>query len=150
MHESSILTGAMASGKRFTGVVLSIGVTDNDGSPCADQDMLRSIATFIASLLRDNEFACPRDNEEFFILCPDPRGAEAHMRLTALSEQLWEYQLRNAHHFSLVLTWGSAEARNESLAEAVAEASARMQESRRTRGVVSVDPPRPEPGAATL
>ncbi|HZU27008.1 MAG TPA: hypothetical protein VFA04_15890 [Bryobacteraceae bacterium] len=139
MHETSVLSRAIASGKRFTGVVLSVGVTDNDGRPCSDNDLLRSIEIFIGSLLADTEFACRRGNDEFVIVCPDPRGAEAHMRLTAISEQLWDYQLRNAHRFSLVFAWGSAEARHESLAVAVAEASARMVETRRTRRVVSVD-----------
>jgi hypothetical protein len=148
MHEISLLSRAIASGKRFTGVVMSVGVTDNDGRSSSDHDLMRSIGIFIGSLLRDGEFACRRGHDEFLIVCPDPRGAEAHMRLTAISEQLWDYQLRNAHRFSLVFTWGSAEARHESLAEAVAEASARMSETRRTRRVVSVDLLRPPRVAA--
>lgn len=150
MYDAGVLQEAIASGRRFSGFVLSIGVTDNEGRACSDRDLMRTVGIFISSLLTDNEFACPRGNDEFLIVAPGPQGGEAQCRLTVISEQLWDYQLRNAHRFSLVFTWGSAEARHESLAESIAEASERMVETRRTRRVVSVDMLRTQPRAAAI
>jgi hypothetical protein len=150
MYDLSVLNRVIAGGGRFSGFVLSVGVCDNEGRALEDRDLLRSVGIFIGSLLAENEFACARGNDEFLIVCPGHYGAEAQLRLTAVSEQLWDYQLRNAQRFSLVFTWGSAEARGESLAETVAEAGERMREARRTRRLVSVDLLRSQPRAAAI
>jgi len=149
MNDDTALRSAMAAGKRFTGFAVCVGANDNDGRSC-DPDLLRSISAFIGSLLRDNEFGCRASNDEFLILCPNRHGAEAQLRLTAISEQLWDYQLRNSGRFSLCFTWGSAEARHEALADAVAGAKERMYETRRTRRVISVDMLRTQPHAAAM
>jgi hypothetical protein len=150
MHDEATLRRLILAGKRFSGFVLFIGVTDAHGRLATDKDLLRTIEIFVAGLLRENEFGCRYGADEFVVLLPEKHGEEAQLRLTTLSEQLWDYQLREAGRFSIVFAWGSAERHHESLGEGIAEAAERMQETRRTRRLVSVDMLRSQPRAAAI
>ena len=59
--------------------------------------------------------------------------AEAHRRLTAISEHLWDYQLRVAGTASILFTWGAVDVKRERLVDAISAATERMEQTRRTR-----------------
>ena len=145
MHDEATLRRLILAGKRFSGFVFFISVNNT-----TDKDLLRTIEIFIAGLLRENEFGCRYGADEFVVLLPEKHGNDAQLRLTALAEQLWDYQLREAGRFSIVFAWGSAELHHESLGEGIAEAAERMQDTRRKRRLVSVDMLRSQPRAAAI
>ena len=93
----------------------------------------------IASLLQGEDFACQTGADEFLILCPGERGKNAQRRLNEISEGLWDFQLRGLGTFSILFSWGDAQAQDELLSDAIAAASERMHQTRRTRKTVSLD-----------
>jgi hypothetical protein len=139
MHERVILNRAIASGKPFRGLVVSIGVNDLDGSSSQNIDMLKSIGSFIRGLLNGREFACCSGDAEFLIVCPALEGADAQRRLIRIAEQLWDYQLRGISTWSIVFSWGGADVHHQPLSEAVAMANEQMNDTRRGRRLVSID-----------
>jgi len=139
MHERVILNRAIASGKPFRGLVISIGVNDLDGSSLQNFDLLKSTGSFIRGLLNDREFACCSGDAEFLIVCPALGGADAHRRLIQIAEQLWDYQLRGISTWSIVFSWGGADVHHQPLSEAVAMANEQMNDTRRGRRLVSID-----------
>jgi len=150
MHDEAILRRLILSGKQFSGFIVFIGVTHPQGRLATDKDLLRTVEIFVSRLLRDNDFACRYGADEFVILCPEKHGNDAQIRLNRISEQLWDYQLREAGRFSLVFAWGSTEIHHQSLGEGIAEAAELMQETRRTRRLVSMDMLRSQPRAAAI
>jgi hypothetical protein len=139
MHERVFLNRAIASGKPFRGLVVSIGVNDLDGSSSRNIDLLKSIGSFIRGLLNGGEFACCSGDAEFLIVCPALEGADGHRRLIRIAEQLWDYQLRGISTWSIVFSWGGADVHHQPLSEAVAMANEQMNETRRGRRLVSID-----------
>jgi hypothetical protein len=148
MHERVILNRAIASGKPFRGLVVSVGVNDLDGSSSQNIDLLKSIGSFIRGLLNGREFACCSGDAEFLIVCPALEGADAQRRLIRIAEQLWDYQLRGISTWSIVFSWGGADVHRQPLSEAVSMASDQMNETRRGRRLVSIDSRVPSRNAA--
>jgi len=139
MHERVILNRAIASGKPFRGLVVSIGVNDLDGSSSQNIGLLKSIGSFIRGLLAGREFACCSGDGEFLIVCPALEGADAQRRVNQIAEQLWDYQLRGISTWSIVFSWGGADVHHQSLSDAVAMANEQMNDTRRGRRLVSID-----------
>jgi hypothetical protein len=52
--------------------------------------------------------------------------------------QLWDFQLRSLGSFQILFGWGGLEVRSESIEEAIASASERMQETKRSRKLLAV------------
>jgi hypothetical protein len=143
MHERVILNRAIASGKPFLGLVVSIGVNDLDGSSSQNIGLLKSIGSFIRGLLAGREFACCSGDGEFLIVCPALEGADANRRVNQIAEQLWDYQLRGLSTWSILFSWGGADVHQQRLADAIAMANQQMYQTRRGRKTVSVDSLRP-------
>jgi hypothetical protein len=139
MHERVILNRAIASGKPFLGLVVSIGVNDLDGSSSQNIGLLKSIGSFIRGLLAGREFACCSGDGEFLIVCPALEGADANRRVNQIAEQLWDYQLRGISTWSIVFSWGGADVHHQPLSEAVGMANEHMNDTRRGRRLVSID-----------
>jgi hypothetical protein len=139
MHERVILNRAIASGRPFRGLVVSIGVNDLDGSSSQNFGLLKSIASFIRGLLNGREFACCSGDAEFLIVCSALEGADAQRRVNQIAEQLWDYQLRGISTWSIVFSWGGANVHHQPLSEAVGMANEQMNETRRGRRLVSID-----------
>lgn len=150
MHDDATLRRLILAGKPFSGFIVFIGVRDSNGRLGSDKDLLRTIEIFISRQLGENEFGCRYGADEFVILCPGKHGNDAQRRLTAISERLWDYQLREAGRFAVVFSWGSAEIHHQSLGSGIAEAAELMQETRRTRRLVSLDMLRSQPRAAAI
>jgi hypothetical protein len=112
----------------FTGLVVLVGIA-NSRTPTREHPA----RPFIEGLLRPIDFACRYGKEEFLIICSGLRGAEAQRRLNEISERLWNFQLRGRGSFSVLFSWGGIGVENEPLSEAVASATERMQQTKRSR-----------------
>jgi hypothetical protein len=112
----------------FTGLVVLVGIA-NSRTPAREHPA----QPFIEGLLSPADFACRYGKEEFLIICPELRGAEAQRRLNEISERLWNFQLRGQGSFSVLFSWGGIGVENEPLSEALASATERMQQTKRSR-----------------
>jgi hypothetical protein len=128
MHDAAALSRLLVSQKPFSGLVVCIGV-----NAASSDELLRSITNFIVGLIRDDDFTCRMAKDEFLMICPGDHGAEAHRRLTAISEHLWDYQLRVAGTAPILFTWGAVDVKRERLVDAISAATERMEQTRRTR-----------------
>lgn len=142
MHEQFTLNRLLESNKPFTGLVIALSMNQNDGRAISKEIVL-SVNHFVSGMLRDKDFGCQTGDDEFLILCPGERGGDAQRRLTEVAEGLWDFQLRGLGTFSILFSWGDAQAQDEPLSEAIAAASERMHQTRRTRRTVSLDSPSP-------
>jgi hypothetical protein len=143
MHDRAALERAIATGKPFRGLLVSIGVNDVEGRSSRNNDLLQSIGFFIRGLLGEKEFACRNGDAEFLIACPGVEGPGAQRRLNHLAEQLWDYQLRGASTWSILFSWGGIDVHHERFSEAIAMANEQMNQTRRGRKIAPVDSVRP-------
>lgn len=132
MQSPAVLSQILESRQLFTGLVISIGVSAKDPRQTRTEDLAFSIEQFIAGLLRNADFGCRVDNQEFLLLCPGPRGAEAQRHLSHVAERLWDYQLRALGKLPLEFSVGGTDVQGESLSDAIASAKQRMNQSRRS------------------
>jgi hypothetical protein len=139
MFDKSALMRVLESKHRFSGLAVSIGINENDGSAPRSEDLLRSTSIFISGLLHDGDFGCQSGDDEFLMLCPGPQGAQAQRRLSQIAERLWDFQLRGIGTFSILFSWGGLEVNDESLSDAVASAAERMYQTKRSRKTVSME-----------
>lgn len=139
MHEKSDLTRLLQSNKPFTGLVVSIGVSENDGRSPRNEDTMRATSLYISGLLRENDFGCRAADDEFLMICPGEEGAEAQRRLSQIAERLWDFQLREIGTYSILFSWGGIDVHTEPLSEAISSASERMHQTKRSRKTVSMD-----------
>lgn len=139
MHDESTLSRLLSINKPFTGLVVSIAISENDGRAPSNEDVVRAAELHIGSILGDSEFACRTAADEFIMICVGKQGADAQRRLSAIAERLWDYQLRGIGAFSSMMSWGGVDVVNEPLSEAVASATERMSQTKRSRKTVSMD-----------
>ncbi len=139
MFDQTFLARLLEIKKPFTGLAVSIGINENDGSAPRSEDLIRSTSIFISSLLQDADFGCQSGDDEFVMLCPGPQGAEAQRRLSAIAERLWDFQLRGIGTFSILFSWGGVEVNNELPSDAIACAADRMYQTKRSRKTVSME-----------
>jgi hypothetical protein len=112
----------------FAGLVVLVGIAKSR-APRVEHPA----QPFIEELLGPADFACRNDDDEFLIVCPGLRGAEAQRRLNEISERLWNFQLRGQGSFSVLFSWGGIGVENQPLSEAIASATERMQQTKRSR-----------------
>ena len=112
----------------FTGLAVLVGITKSRAS-----QREHPAQPFIQGLLGPTEFACRNSEDEFLIVCPGLRGADAQRRLNEISERLWNFQLRGQGSFSVLFSWGGIGAENQTLSDTVASASQRMRQTQRSR-----------------
>ena len=132
MIQQPALEEMLKTGEPFTGLVVSIGINDSDSSMWHSQGLMQSVGTYIASLLRENDFSCRTAYDEFVMVCHGEQGANSQRRLNYISERLWDYQLRGIGACSILFSWGGVEIQDRPLAEAVASATERMRETKRS------------------
>jgi hypothetical protein len=118
--------------QRFSGLVVSIGINDSDSSMWHSQGLMQSVGNYIAGLLRAKDYYCRTSYDEFLIVCPGELGAQSQRRLNHISERLWDYQLRGIGATSILFSWGGVQIEDQPLAEAVASATERMRETKRS------------------
>jgi hypothetical protein len=139
MYDETHLSRLLEINKPFTGLVVSIGVSENDGRPPENEDVMRSTELYVAGLLGENDFGCRSGVDEFVLICSGQQGAEAQRRLSNISERLWDFQLRGLGSFTILFSWGGVDVQNEPLSDAVASATERMHQTKRSRKTVSMD-----------
>jgi hypothetical protein len=140
-QDGFVLSRLVESRQPVSGLVVSIGVNaplEQDGSLPAN------VRTFIQSLIGPADFAAQSGEEEFLLIYPGERGASAQRRLTGIAQQLWDFQLRSPGSYSILFCWGGVEVRSESIDEAIASATERMEETRRGRKILSLEGRAPE------
>jgi hypothetical protein len=137
MIQPTLLEKWLESEQRFTGLVVSVGVTAGDSSMWHTRGLMQSLAAYIAGLLKAKDYACRTAYDEFLIVCPGEQGAQSQRRLNHISERLWDYQLRGIGACSILFSWGGVQVEDQPLAEAVASANERMRETKRTNPVKS-------------
>jgi GGDEF domain-containing protein len=144
-HDRSVLTTYLQSTDVLSGVVVAIGINDYSHhrekmGPVPMQELMQAVETMVSGLLREGvDFGCRSAEDEFILVFPNETGAEAQRRLTAISERLWNFQLRSLSNFSVLFSWGAVEVRGESLADSAASASERMYQTKRNRKTISMD-----------
>ena len=121
----------------ISGLVVSIGLAQE--GPPATEAVPASVRTLIESLIGSGDFAAQSGKEEYLLIYPGVRGAAAQRRLAEVAQQLWDFQARSMGQFSVQFSWGGVEVRSESIEEAIASATERMNETRRGRKVVAMD-----------
>jgi hypothetical protein len=142
-----VLTRLVERRQPISGLVVSIGVTqekaDKDNEAAATEPVPAPVPTMvrtlIESLIGPGDFAAQSASEEYLLIYPGVRGVAAQRRLSEVAQQLWDFQLRSMGQFSVQFSWGGVEVRSESIEEAIASATERMNETRRGRKVVSMD-----------
>jgi hypothetical protein len=132
MGDAAAFKRLLEDAKPFTGLIISIDVNNHDEAAAS------TLRDFIAGLLRETDFACRSSQDEFVIVCPGERGAQARRRLTEISERLWDFQLRTLGASSILFSWGGADVDREPFAQAVVVARERMYQTKRGRAKKAV------------
>ena len=136
-HDGFVLSRLVQSRQPVSGLVVSIGVNTPRN---LDGSLPQSVRQLIQSLIGPGDFACQSNREEFLLIYPHERGASAQRRLSGIAQRLWDFQLRSMGTFSILFSWGGVEVRSESIDEAIASANERMQETRRGRKLLRMEP----------
>jgi hypothetical protein len=135
-HEVHVLNRLIRDHKPISGLVVSIGVSAANEN---GKDDISPVRGLIPSLLGPGDFACAISPDEYLLIFPGERGAPAQRHLAALAQQLWDFQLNSLSQASILFSWGGLEVHNESIEEAIASASERMQETRRGRSILAFE-----------
>jgi hypothetical protein len=135
-YDGYVLTRLVQSHKPVSGLVVSIGVSaaHENGEPD-----LQAVRTMIQSLMGPQDFAAASAPDEYLLIYPHERGAAAQRRLSEIAQQLWDFQLRTVGNASVLFSWGGVEVRGELIEDAIASASERMHDTRRSRSARSFD-----------
>jgi len=148
MHDRATLDFLRSDTSLFSGLVVAIGLNDfeqlraNVGAEAAD-DLVRSVAQLVKSLTSNlagpQFFAAQCSGDEFVLAYNGEIGPAAQRRMAAVSERLWDFQLRSIGAYSVVFSWGASEANDEQFAEAIDAALERMRETRQNRKAMGGD-----------
>jgi hypothetical protein len=136
-QDGFVLTRLVESRQPVSGLVVSIGVNTSQDT---NRSLPADVRALIQSLIGPRDFAAQSGADEFLLIYPGERGASAQRRLSQIAEQLWDFQLRSMGSLSILFSWGGVEVRSESIDEAIASATERMQETRRGRRVLTMEP----------
>ncbi len=137
MIQQPVLEKWIESEQRFTGLVVSIGINDGDSGMWHSRGLMQSVGNYIAGLLKAKDYCCRTSYDEFLMVCPGEQGAQSQRRLNHVSERLWDYQLRGMGACSILFSWGGVQVQDQPLAEAIASATQRMRETKRSSHVAA-------------
>jgi len=139
-QDGFVLTRLLEQHQPVSGLVVSIGVSAQDVEATPKSEAAEAVRMLVESLLGPEDFAAQSGEEEYLLICPGERGAAAQRRLSEIAQHLWDFQLRSMGKYSVLFSWGGVEVRSESITEAIASATERMQETRRGRKLLSMEP----------
>ncbi|WP_031495976.1 hypothetical protein [Bryobacter aggregatus] len=143
IHPVDVFSGLLERKELLTGLVVSVGINEygqlHENLGAAADELLRSVDGLMTGLAGIDGFCTRKKPDEFVLIFAKLSGSAAQRRLSELSEQLWDFQLRNLGTFSVVFSWGAKEVQRENLSEAVAAATERMKETQSSRKSVSMD-----------
>ena len=138
IHPVELLREQIKANAPFQGVAVSIGINDFEGlkqklDTPGGADSLAAIEKMIRGMLKERDFACRFQDDEYILLFPGEADSAAQRRLFQISEKLWDFQLRSLGHHSIMFSWGGLEVKRDSLSDAVAAARERMFQTKRNR-----------------
>ncbi len=138
VHPVELLREQIKASAPFQGVAVSIGINDFEGlkqklDTPGGADSLAAIEKMIRGMLKERDFACRFQDDEYILLFPGEADSAAQRRLFQISEKLWDFQLRSLGHHSIMFSWGGLEVKRDSLSDAVAAARERMFQTKRNR-----------------
>ncbi len=136
-QEGFVLSKLVKSRRPVSGLVVSIGV---NAPKEADGSLPETVRALVQSLLGPHDFASQSSPDEFLLILPEEHGASAQRRLSQIAQMLWDFQLRSLGKYSILFSWGGIEVNSESIEEAIASASERMQETKRGRKILTMEP----------
>jgi hypothetical protein len=139
-QDGFVLNKLVQSRQPVSGLVVSIGV---NAARKSDGKLPEAVHELVQSLIGPQDFAAQSSEDEFLLIYPQERGASAQRRLSQIAQQLWDFQLRSLGSFQILFSWGGVEVRSESIEEAIASASERMQETKRGRKLLTMSAPAP-------
>jgi len=146
-QDGFVLHQLVQSRQPVSGLVVSIGVNATRKS---DGKLPEAVHELVQSLIGPRDFAAQSSDDEFLLIYPRERGASAQRRLSQIAQQLWNFQLRSLGSFQILFSWGGVEVHSESIEEAIASASERMQETKRGRKLLTMSAPAPVAAEAQL
>ncbi len=135
-QDGYVLTQLVQAHQPVSGLVVSVGVTPGpaeNGKPPSG-----NIEQMIRSLLGSEDFAAQSAENEYLLIFPNQRGAAAQRKLSEVTQQLWDYQIRSAETYSILFSWGGIEVNAEAIDEAIASANERMRHTKRNRAAMTV------------
>ena len=132
MIQQPVLDELLESEKRFSGLVVSIGINDSDSSMWHSQGLMQSVGNHIAEFAQRKRFLLPHRLRRIRNGVPGRTRRASQRRLNQISERLWDYQLRGIGACSVLFSWGGVEIQDQPLAEAIASATERMRETKRS------------------
>jgi hypothetical protein len=145
-QDGFVLSRLVESRQPVSGLVVSIGASAlqngafHGGSFQGKEALIPAkVRALIQSLLGPSDFAAQSGPDEFLLIYPGERGAQAQRKLSQIAEQLWDFQLRSMGTLSIQFSWGGVEVRSETIDEAIASATERMQETRRGRKIITME-----------
>ncbi|HZO53009.1 MAG TPA: hypothetical protein VFB63_09840 [Bryobacteraceae bacterium] len=138
LHPAEVLRRQIKENAPFQGVAVSIGINDYEAlrqklDTPDGADSLPSIEKMIRGMLKEPDFACRFQDDEYILLFPGEADSAAQRRLFQISEKLWDFQLRSLGHHSIMFSWGGLEVKRDSLSDAVSAARERMFQTKRNR-----------------
>lgn len=133
-HAAGALDELKDSEGPFSGLVVSIGITHGESQ--SNEELARTVTGYIRTLLRESDFGCRTADDEYLLICPNLSGVAAHRHLSVLSERLWDFQLRALGSFLMLFSLGGVDVLREPLGEAIASATERMSQTKRSRKAV--------------
>jgi GGDEF domain-containing protein len=133
-HDASALDELKESSRLFSGLVISVGVTQSD--PQVAEELAQTITAYVRTLLRESDFACRTGDDEYLLICPNLGGVAAQRHLSALSERLWDFQLRALGSFLMLFSLGGVDVQREQIGDAIASATERMSQTKRSRKAI--------------
>jgi hypothetical protein len=143
-QDGYVLNKLVQAHQPISGLVVSIGV---NASRNADGTLPEAVHQVVQSLIGPNDFAAQSSEDEFLLIYPQEKGASAQRRLSRIAQQLWDFQLRSLGTFQILFSWGGVEVSSESIDEAIASASGRMQETKRGRKLITMASPTAQSGS---
>ncbi len=135
-QDGFVLNQLVQSRQPVTGLVVSIGV---NASRKGERKLPEAVSKLVESLIGPDDFAAQSGEDEFLLIFPREHGASAQRRLSQIAQQLWDFQLRALGSFQILFSWGGVEVREESIEDAIASASERMQETKRGRKLLTME-----------
>ncbi len=135
LQDGYVLTRLIQSRRPITGLVVSIGVQSGESR---NGDVPESVDGLVRSLIGPDDFASRSGADEYLLIYPRERGDSAQRRLSEIAERLWDFQLRSLGRTSILFSWGGVEVEGETISDAIASATERMSQTRRSRKTVSI------------
>ena len=117
-------------------------VNDRYGHLVGDE-ILRNIGNLLQASIRHEDEAFRWGGDEFVILFHNQRAEVARKRMADLEARLRGFRLRGFGVLPISFSWGTAEARNRPLREALDEADRNMYALKRTRSGLPSAPANP-------